>query len=279
MSRKGSWLLIPFTAGAYLYAIAPSLRTSWRKGFDGVYYAHRGRYDNNGEAPENSLRAFAIAVEHGYGIELDVQLTKDGKAVVFHDFEVNRMVRHSEGTPVSGMVDDFTLEELQQFHLLNSNERIPTFEEVLEVIGGAVPLIVELKMKTEDHSCQVCEIADAILSHYDGPYVVESFHPMAVRWYRTHRPSVIRGQLSDAFTRNREGRTPTLFASEHLLFDWYGRPDFIAYNSKFERNGSRRTVKHLFHGPSDAWTVQSQEELDALNGKFDLFIFEGFDPK
>ena len=121
----------------YFLAIKPRLsrQKQWAP-FKGVYYAHRGLHDNESEAPENSLPAFKKAVKAGYGIELDVQLTKDRVPVVFHDFTLERAC----GKP--GKVYEYTYEELQQFPLFQSNERIPKFEEVLKVVDGKVPLIV-----------------------------------------------------------------------------------------------------------------------------------------
>ncbi|MGN0995468.1 MAG: glycerophosphodiester phosphodiesterase family protein, partial [Candidatus Ventricola sp.] len=103
-------------------------------------YAHRGLHDNASDAPENSMAAFRRAVEAGYGIELDVQLTRDRVPVVFHDESLSRMC----GVP--GNVRDYTFDELVQFPLLRSAERIPRFEDVLTLVDGRVPLIVEIKI-------------------------------------------------------------------------------------------------------------------------------------
>ena len=276
-------MMIPWialgAAGAYLYAVKPSSRKDWVKEFAHVLYAHRGLYDNRRGIPENSMAAFRLAKEHGYGIELDVQLSRDGIPVIIHDNTLDRVVRNSEGTPVSGKTTDYTLDELKQFHLLDSEERIPAFAEVLELINGEVPLIVEMKTGDGDHQVPVCEKADALLQNYNGPYVVESFNPFAVAWYRRNRPEIIRGQLSEAFTKNPKYRRPSALASEFLLFDGITRPDFIAYNAKHWKNPSRNVTRKLFHCPAVAWTIQSQEELDAMRPHFDLFIFEGFLPE
>ena len=122
----------------YLLAIMPRMaHRPDRQPFLGVYYAHRGLHDNGGDAPENSMRAFEKAVEAGYGIELDVQLSKDRVPVVFHDFTLERVCG------IKGKVYDYTYEELQEFRLCRSEERIPRFEDFLEMVGGRVPLIVE----------------------------------------------------------------------------------------------------------------------------------------
>ena len=121
----------------YIFMIAPKMINRVdRTPFYGRHYAHRGLFDNNSDAPENSLAAFQKAVDAGYGIELDVQLSKDNKLVVFHDATLKRMCG------VDGKVWEYTLAELKQFKLANSNETIPTFEEFLEVVDGKVPLIL-----------------------------------------------------------------------------------------------------------------------------------------
>lgn len=140
--------------------------------FQGRLYAHRGLHDNETNAPENSLNAFQKAVDAGYGIELDVQLTKDEKMVVCHDFDLKRIC----GADVK--VRDLTFEELQGYHICKSDQTIPTFEEVLRLIDGKVPLIIEYKVP--GMSAKVCEMADALLQDYKGLYCVESFHPLAV---------------------------------------------------------------------------------------------------
>ena len=107
-------------------------------------YAHRGLHDNATEAPENSMAAFRKAVDAGFGIELDIQLTKDRIPVVFHDFTLKRVCGGE------GKICDYTYEELQQFHLCESTEKIPKFEDVLQMVDGKVPLIVEFKIERTD---------------------------------------------------------------------------------------------------------------------------------
>ena len=103
-------------------------------------YAHRGLHTKDQSIPENSLRAFGLAVENGYGMELDVQLSKDGQVVVFHDDTLNRICG------VDKRVDEMTYEELKKLSLAGSiNDHIPLFSEVLAMVNGDTPLIVELK--------------------------------------------------------------------------------------------------------------------------------------
>ncbi len=253
----------------YLFLIAPRMfRKPDRTPFLGVHYAHRGLFDNEAGVPENSLKAFARAVEAGYGIELDVQLSKDGHTVVFHDSSLKRMCG------VDGNVRDYTLKELQSMRLLNSTETIPTFAEVLAVVGGKVPLIVEYKadLRPDD----VCTRADALLQNYKGAYCVESFHPGAVLWYRRNRPSVMRGQLSEEYWKRPAARgNLALLAMQYLLSNVATRPDFIAYEHHGKCNVSRRLCR-AFGALSVAWTIKSKQEYEAAKEFYDLFIFDSF---
>ncbi|MBR2578153.1 MAG: hypothetical protein IKE38_04385, partial [Erysipelotrichaceae bacterium] len=179
----------------YLYLIAPSGKKDLSS-FKGRYNAHRGLYDNSTQAPENSLAAFKKAVDASYGIEFDVQLTKDGKAVICHDFDLERMYRDSDGNAVHRQIDDLTYDELQAFHILDSKEKMPLFGDTLELIDGKVPLIIELKMKSSTRDMRLCETVDEILKEYKGLYCIESFDPRVLYWYRKNRPDIVRGQLS-----------------------------------------------------------------------------------
>lgn len=252
----------------YIYLICPRIiRRPDTSAFHGIHYAHRGLHDNLTSAPENSLKAFQLAVEAGYGIELDVQLSKDRVPVVFHDKTLDRMCKKE------GMVCEKTLEELKQQKLADSDETIPTFEEVLKLVGGKVPLIVEYKMDIPD--TKVCELGNQLLEKYKGIYCIESFHPKAVRWYRKNRPDVVRGQLSMDFTKHKKYKAPYYAAMTFLLSNFITRPDFIAYNHIDEKNISRRLCKKL-GGMSVAYTVKNQEAYEKVKEAFDLFIFDSF---
>ncbi len=189
------------------------------------------------------MAAFKKAVDGGYGIECDVQLSKDGVPVIFHDFTLARVARYPEGEipqdavknpdgsfGVRGKVIDYTFEELSRFHLLNSDEKIPKFEEFLKLVDGKIPLIVELKIELKDLS--VCSKVDELLRDYKGVYCIESFNPLGVWWYRHNRPEVFRGQLSDAFHRDKpeEFKGLLYFILTNLLFNFITKPDFIAFN-------------------------------------------------
>ncbi len=272
----------------YLISIKPRIhgRPDYRP-FFGHMYAHRGLHNMNpaieklksiknthaqqpetDRLPENSYAAIKRAADLGYGIEFDVHLTKDDVPVVFHDDTLNRICG------VKGNLRDYTYAQLQQFRLLGTEERIPAFADILKMVDGRVPLIIEYKV--EKNADKLCRICDRILSDYKGLYCIESFHPMAVRWYKIHRPNIVRGQLSEDFTRQK--LNIPYFLLSHLIGNCYASPDFIAYNCKHKDELSRTICRKLYRSLSVAWTVRTQEELDRVSRSFDLFIFEGFVP-
>lgn len=264
-------IILAVLAILYLLMIMPRLTNRReRKKFLSVYYAHRGLHDNETPAPENSMAAFRKAVDAGYGIELDVQVTKDKIPVVFHDFTLQRVCGQE------GKVCDYTYEELQKFRLCKSSETIPLFEDVLKLVAGKVPLIVELKVEFTDLS--VCKKADVLLRKYKGLYCMESFNPLAVFWYRRHHKEVVRGQLAEAFLRTGEFKGPLYFILQNLLLNFLTKPDFVAYNHKHADVLSRKICRDLYGNMAAAWTIKSQQELDEAKKHFDVFIFDSFIP-
>ena len=169
--RYGSILKTPAVlSGLYLLAVMPRMTNRADPApFKTRFFAHRGLHDNGTDAPENSMAAFRKAVESGFGIELDVQLTADLVPVIFHDPDLLRVCG------VNRQVRDCTYEQLQEYKLFGSNERIPTLREFLEMVDGRVPLIVEFK--SEDTDMTLCRIIDPMLKAYKGVYCIESFNP------------------------------------------------------------------------------------------------------
>ena len=258
--------------GLYLLCLRPNTgRREAMKAFWDTYIAHRGFF-NNENVPENSMPAFLAAVEKGYGIELDVRLTKDEQAVVFHDATLLRMCG------VAKKVSECTYEELRSYALIGSNERIPLFDEVLKAVDGKVPLIVEIKA-SEGH-VRIAEKAAEELDGYKGRYCIESFNPLVVRWFKKHRPQIIRGQLSSNYFKDRMGKTPIdRFVMTNLLLNFFSRPDFIAYNHKHAEQLSYRLCRQLYKVVGAAWTIRSEAELKEAWEKFEIIIFDGFVPE
>ncbi|WP_283681332.1 glycerophosphodiester phosphodiesterase [Parablautia sp. Marseille-Q6255] len=253
----------------YLLAIMPGHRRV-RNAVKGKFYAHRGLHDRKAGIPENTMAAFRRAVERGFGIELDVQLTRDGEVVVFHDFDLKRICS------VEGEVSDFTYKELRALSVDGTSEHIPKLSEVLEMVNGRVPLLVELKYKGMDS--RICERTDAVMQRYRGDYAIESFHPRALWWYRRHRPEICRGQLAMNFQRQEGNYHLAYLMVRHLLFNFLGRPDFIAYDIRDRQAVSKNICRRIFGCPSAAWTVRSDRQLREVKQYYDSFIFEGFLP-
>ena len=253
----------------YLFLICPDLtRREAMKPFLGQMWAHRGLHNMAERIPENSMLAFTKAIEKGYGIELDVHLTADRKLVVFHDDDLMRICS------VPGIVERMTYEELQQYYLSGTFEKIPLLSDVLDHVYGRVPLLIEIKMPTKD--TLICKYVKEALDSYRGPYVIESFNSLALRWFRNHAPKVLRGQLSSNLVADQSAKAHPIikFFIQHLLANWYCGPDFIAYKYDDRRNLSLWLVRHLFRTPMAAWTLKTPEVLEEAKQHFDMFIFE-----
>ncbi|MFA6796395.1 MAG: glycerophosphodiester phosphodiesterase family protein [Bacilli bacterium] len=263
--------LLLFTASQYSHT---SLRRKQKLlKFKGIYFAHRGLFDNKTDHPENSLKAFEMAVENGYGIELDTQLTKDKQVVIVHDESLLR------NCGIDKTIQECTYEELKQYKLFNSNETIPLFKDVLKVVDGKVPLIVEVKVGADYLETTVK--GQEILDEYKGPYVVESFNPNVPRWYRKNRKDIIRGQLAYNSLRDRNNKMPYFlkFCLSNTMFNIISRPDFIAYKCNNSHHISNFICKYIYGLIMVTWTVKSQRDLNKKEKFFDILIFDSFIPQ
>lgn len=235
-------------------------------------YAHRGLHSAP-DAPENSMEAFRRAVEKGYGIELDVHLLEDGELAVIHDSSLLR----TAGAEVK--IEDLTVDDLREYRLEGTEERIPLLRQVLELVAGQVPLIVELKPAGNNVEV-LCRTAAEMLDKYEGFYCVESFDPRCVGWFKTNRPGVCRGQLSENFVKNEPDKlTPFLrFCMTHLLVNTLSQPDFVAYRFE-DRNLWSMVLHRIFHRPNVVyWTITSEADLKKADQAKAIAIFEDFEP-
>ncbi len=252
-----------------LFAIAPSRRRAAR-GFAAVRYAHRGLHGSG--IAENSLSAFRAAAEAGYGIELDVRLSRDGELVVFHDDTLERV------TEATGRVDSLTAKELSALRLSGTDDTVPSFREVLDLVGGRVPLLIELKEDAGKYC--VTEKALDILKGYAGDYMIESFNPLALARVKKLAPDVTRGFLSQNFFKEKKYRAPTYFLLQHLLLNFLCRPDFIAFCHRDTKMPAFRLIRRLFKATSFAWTTESEaDDAAALGAGFSSVIFQGYLPE
>lgn len=262
--------------GGTVYATAPNRDISRRarlRSYETVRIAHRGYYRNDGDAPENSLPAFERAVAFGFGIELDVRLTKDGVAVVFHDETFDRVC----GVP--GRVEDLTYEDLKDFTLFSSGEHIPTFAEALALIDGKTPLMIEIK--AEYDVFDICKTVMKDLYLYPGEYCIQSFSPFVLKWFKDHEPYVLRGQLSMDFFDPDCGVDkpwPVKFISTNLLANRIGKPDFVSYEFHCGGKLPLNLFRRLHCGKTAGWTIRSREDLAFADQYFDIIIFDSFLP-
>lgn len=251
----------------YLILIAPKNNKDIIK-YAKVKFAHRGLH-GEGRA-ENSLSAFRAAVDAGYGIELDVRLSKDGVLMVFHDDTLERVVG------INGRVDEYTAEELGRMTLLGGEDYIPRFSEVLEVVDGRVPLLVEIKEEPKNSLVSLATVK--LLSSYDGPYIIESFNPLSLASVAKNAPTVQRGILSHKYYEYEEYRKPLYLLLQCLLFNRLCKPSFIAYDHR-HANAVSLKLARMMGAVTFAWTVRSpQEEKEAYKNGFDSVIFENYRP-
>ena len=241
-------------------------------------YAHRGLFDNEAGVPENSLAAFRRARELGFGVELDVHLTADGRLVVMHDSDCWRMCgRHA-------VVEETDLSALRELRLLGTDERIPTLAEALRVFeydaadGGTEPAPVIVEVKTlDDNADELIRLVMGELDRHCVTYCVESFDPRVLVWLRRYRPEVVRGQLSMDFRRGRAVAGPREMAATAMLGNAAARPDFMAYQFKGRDLVAPRLVRALGAKPV-YWTIRSPQDLATCEAEGAVGIFEGFVP-
>jgi len=252
----------------WLFLIAPRVRRAAMKPFLRTY-AHRGLWGEG--VPENSLTAFRLAAEQGFAIELDVQLSRDGEVMVFHDYTLTRMCKTEQ------RLSDLTVAELGNLTLGDTTERIPTLKEVLTVVAGRVPLLIELK--GESANTALCPRVAAVLDGYEGEWCVESFNPLLLRWFKRNCPEVVRGLLSTNLIKEKKKGSRVLnFALSALLLTFLCRPQFHAWDQKYPRRVALRCSLALFGAASFVYTVKNEQELRLHLAKEQYPIFDGFVP-
>ena len=264
------FILILFSL--YLLALFPNIsRKHLMKPYEEKYIAHRGLF-NNVDVPENSISAFKKAVENDYGIELDIQLTKDDKLVVFHDTSLERM------TGIKKDLIDCTYDELLEYRLLETDETIPLFKDVLNVLEKDTPLIVEIK--PDGRYIETTKTTVEILKDYDGLYNIESFNPYVVYYLKKNEPQIVRGQLAYNYLKNKDSKLNIFlkFILTYLLFNFINRPDYIAYEHINANNLSFKIVSRIYHCECVAWTIKSKQELKKARQYYQCFIFDSFIP-
>ncbi len=229
--------------------------------------AHRGLWRPDGP-PENSLGAFHAACAAGYGIELDVQISADGEAMVFHDDGLERM------TGQAGRLRNRTAADLQQLRLKDSDETIPTLTETLALIGHKAMVHVELKTPWGEVGPLERRVHEIIADHA-GPLCVIGFNPYSHAWYADHYPGVLRGLDSYSYRKAPhlgEEQRQAFARLEHVSI---ARPHFLALG--LDMLPSAEADAYRAQGmPVVAWTVREPAQWEAVKDHCDNLIFEGF---
>jgi glycerophosphoryl diester phosphodiesterase len=235
--------------------------------------AHRGYHDARAGRIENTLPAAEAAVARNFAIECDLQLTADGRAVVFHDGSLDRL------TEATGSVGARTLAELRAIALSGTDAHIPSLEDLIDLVGGRVPVVIELKSRW-DGDRQLEQAVATILAGYSGPAAVMSFDPASMLAMRRLAPTVPRGLVADRFDAglNWDHLSPARrFALRHLLAVATVRPHFVSYGIK-ALPASAPLILRRFGMPLITWTVRTPADREKARLYCDQITFEGFDP-
>lgn len=247
-----------------LYLVKPNKKRT--EGLPVQQFAHRGLHGNG--VPENSIAAFKRAYDRKLGVELDVRFTRDKKIVVFHDDSLKRLCRQDIN------VNELTYEELQNYKLAGTDEKIPLFSEVLKVLDG-MPVICEIKSSHKEPTDELCAAVCDEIAQYKGFICIESFDPFVVKWFKENRPDLVRGQLSMNFFRDRDNNLSFMekLAMTNLFVNVLSRPDFIAYRYRDDSFGYF-LCRRLFKPLCVPWTVRGESEIKEASVVYSSIIFE-----
>lgn len=229
--------------------------------------SHRGLHDSE-MIPENSLAAFQNAVEHNFAIELDVQLTKDGHLVVFHDHDLERM------TGKEGRIQDLNLADIKHLTLLNTDQRIPLLSQALETISGKVPMLIEVKVSGENDPKSIAEKVYEQVEDYKGHFAIISFNPLILEWFRKNAPDIYRGQTSGAYDTQEKIQSAdgNATAYRNYLANWRSQPEFIVHDhtdmDRFPVSFLKKFKTLIIYG------VNSKTHLDTSRSQAHNIIFE-----
>ena len=227
--------------------------------------AHRGYHNNKKGIPENSVLAFKKAIDNNYLIELDVRLTKDKKLVVFHDDNLKRVCG------VNKKVKDLTYKELLKYNLFDTTLKVPLFSEVIKLVNGRVPILIETKYHNRYGVLEKILINE--LSNYRGLYAIQSFYPMSLLWLKRNTKDIPIGLLSSNF-KNDLNRLKSIIGKT-LILDLFFKTDFISYDVKGLPNNYlsyKRNKKKIV-----IWTIKNKKDYDLARQYTDSLICENFD--
>ena len=235
-------------------------------------YAHRGLHSEN--VPENSLASFTLAKDFGYGIELDVRMSSDGKIFVFHDENLLRMCG------INKNLSDLNSAQLRSFFLKGGRERIPLFEEVLDMVEGRVPILIEIKSAKNQFA--LCKRLALLLDTYSGSFAIQSFDPRILEYFKKYRPRFARGQLVTKVKGNDPSAPKNAlvrFALTHMLTNVLSRPDFISIDGNHINEPAFFLATRVFKSKGFVWTVKTKKQYMFCHQKGLYSIFENIKPQ
>jgi len=236
--------------------------------------AHRGLHDRAAGLIENTLSAARAAIEKGFAIECDVQLSSDAEVFVFHDDHLDRL------TTSSGDFKNRAANEIQSVSLKDTTDRIPTLREFLDTLSGHVPLICEIKSRFDGSIDAVRGVAE-ILKSYQGPVALKSFDPIMVEAMVHLAPERPRGFIGESVYEDPEW--DFLSAVQKLEFASLKtfnamKPDFLSWYIKDLDHASPQMTREQFGLPIMTWTVRTADQLEKARRYADQIVFEGFSP-
>jgi glycerophosphoryl diester phosphodiesterase len=233
--------------------------------------AHRGLHSKQSGLVENTPAAAAAAIAKNYAIECDIQRTKDGEAVVFHDFTLDRLMR------AEGRVDAFSAHELGQLAYKDCDQRIVSLPEFLAAIGGRTPVIVEIKSRY-DGDMRLADQGMAAVAAYAGPVCLKSFDPAILVHLRGAGAVCPLGLVAQA--RYDWAGLPQEWRARFAdLRDFpLARPDFLSWNLADLPHAVPMLCRKAIDMPVMTWTVRSREALGRGRLWADQIIFDGFEP-
>lgn len=267
-------LVIVMLAVVYAFLVMPRAVDSADMDLQSTDYALRGLHSQS--IPENSLSAFALAKQAGYGIALDLRLSSDGNIFVFRDEDLTRLC---------GIKKDFcelSSREIKALYIKNSNERIPLLTEVLSLVDGHVPLLIEIKNSPD--ADKLCRALAEILDTYSGAFAIQSFEPRILEFFKKYRPRFARGQMVTKYTKGRatDGAPKNAllkFARFHMLTNIISRPDFISIDGKHLREPAFLLATRVFHSKGFVFTVRNEKQYSICRKNSLYAIFENIKPK
>ena len=250
---------MPYRALDSLLTTPPDpARVGWLRDWT---YAHRGLHSPG--VPENSLAAFARAIASGYGIECDIQRSRDGEAMLLHDWELERL------TGVAGPLAAHDAQDLAQIAFLDSEHRIARLSDLLELVAGQVPVLIEIKSRAGYDVKRSCRAVARALDGYDGAVAVMSFDPRVPKWFAKHAPVPMRGLV---IKETDDGPTPHRW-QRHLAL-WHAQPEFVAYDIRALPNPLSTSLRARGF-PLPSWTVDTPEKARCAALHADAPIAEG----